>query len=169
MHSAATAIAWEADLLQYLEIWLHGEMSGILSGRYELLWTVAALVVAAYAVADRLTILSLGHDAATALGLGLRGVLVLGLLVVCGVAAVTVATVGIVPFVGLVVPALAARILGDDVRSVLPAVALGGATLVLACDVAGRFVRFPYEVPVGTVLGVFGAVVFLVLVATRRG
>lgn len=167
--AVATAIAWQADLLQYLSIWLNGELSGILAGRYELLWAVAALVALGAAVADRLTILSLGRDAAESLGVGVRAVLLLGLLVVCGVAAVTVVTVGIVPFVGLVVPALASRLVGDDVRTVLPLVALGGATLVLASDLAGRFVRFPYEVPVGTVLGVVGAAVFLLIIVLRRG
>ena len=56
---------------------------------------------------------------------------------------------------------------GDNLRSSLPLVALCGAGFVLLCDVLGRVVRYPYEVPVGTVVGVVGSLVFLVLVLKR--
>ena len=167
--AVATAIAWNADLMQFLETWFSGEMSGILAGRYELLWANAALLAAAVFIADRLTILSLGRDAAEGLGVGFAAMLAAGLGLVCVIAAVTVVTVGIIPFVGLVVPAMASRLIGDNVRTVMPVVALGGAVLVLASDTLGRFIRFPYEVPVGTVLGVVGAFVFLATILTRRG
>ncbi len=162
-----TAIAWRADLLQFQDVWMNGEFSGVLRGRYELLWGAAVMVFAAFWVADRLTVLSLGRDASVGLGLNYERMLQLGLLIVSVIAALTVVIVGIVPFVGLVVPALASRLIGDNVRASLPAVALLGATLVLASDIAGRLIRFPYEIPVGTVLGVFGAAMFLAILAAR--
>jgi iron complex transport system permease protein len=169
--AVGTFIGTQADLLQYIDIWLNGEFSGVMMGRYELLWISGALAVAAYLAADRLTILGLGREAAVGLGLDHGRMMALGLVIVAAVSASTVATVGSIPFVGIVVPNIASRLLGDNLRGTLPVVALGGAILVLACDILGRIVRYPYEVPVGTVFGVLGAGLFLWLLwrAPARG
>jgi len=63
--------------------------------------------------------------------------------------------------VGLVVPNIVSRLFGDNLRATLPLTATSGAALVLACDILGRVVRYPYEIPVGSVFGILGAVVFL--------
>ncbi|MDZ7602418.1 MAG: iron chelate uptake ABC transporter family permease subunit [Hoeflea sp.] len=165
--SLAAAVAWHHDLLQYLDIWMSGEFSGIMQGRYEVLWLIAVALAVVWWVADRLTILSLGHATATGLGLNHRATLQIGLVVVSAVSGLTVATVGALPFVGLVVPAAVSRILGDDVRRAIPMVALGGALLVLMSDIAGRLVRYPYEISAGTVMGVVGAAAFLGLIYNR--
>lgn len=165
----ATGIAWDRDLLQFLSVWMNGEFSAVMQGRYELLWVVGALALVAFWVADRLTILSLGHDAAVGLGLDYRAMLQVGLVIVSLVSGITVVTVGAIPFVGLVVPALVVRYHGEDVGAALPLVAAGGAGLVLVCDIAARLLRYPYEVPVGTVLGVVGAAGFLTVILSRAG
>lgn len=167
--AAVTYSAWNFDLLQYVDIWLNGEFSGVLQGRYEVLWLAALCMFAAWWVADRLTILSLGRDASVGLGIDYQRMLQLGLVIVSVVTAVTVVVVGTVPFVGLVVPALVARFSGDNLRLTIPQVAGVGAGLVLICDLICRIARFPYEIPVGTVLGVVGAVLFLVLLYRRAG
>ena len=79
-------------------------------------------------------------------------------------------TVGAFPFVGLVAPNLVSRWRGDNLRTNLPLIALGGGGLVLAADVIGRVIRYPFEIPAATVFGVFGAGVFLWLLyaAPRR-
>ena len=64
-------------------------------------------------------------------------------------------------------PNLVARIMGDNLRASLPVVALAGAVLVLGCDLAGRLVIHPYEIPAGTILGVLGALLFLWLLHRR--
>jgi iron complex transport system permease protein len=161
--AAETFIAWQADLLQYLGIWMNGEFSGVLAGRYELLWLCGAMAALAYAVADRFTIASLGREASLGLGLNYRRVVALGLTIVAMVTALVVVTVGMIPFVGLVVPNLVSRVMGDNLRRSLPWVAFAGAFLVLACDLAGRLIRYPYEIPVGTVFGVVGSGLFLYL------
>lgn len=165
--AAVTFVAWQADLLQFIEVWTTGEFSGVLRGRYELLWIAAAMVALAWWTADRLTILSLGKDISTGLGLNYRRVLQLGLLIVSVIAALTIVTVGNIPFVGLVVPALVSRLVGDNLRASIPIVAMAGASLVLFCDIVGRLLRYPYEIPVGTVLGVVGALIFLALLLRR--
>lgn len=156
-----TFIAYRLDLIQYLGIWMNGEFSGVLAGRYELLWISGAAALLAYLAADRFTIAGLGRETSLGLGLNHGGVVTLGLLVVSVITALVVTTVGMIPFVGLVVPNIVARVMGDNLRRTLPWVAVTGAGLVLACDIAGRLVRYPYEIPVGTVFGVLGSGLFL--------
>jgi len=163
-----TGIAWQADLLQFQEIWRNGEFSGVLQGRYELLWLAAAMVAVAFWAADRLTLLSLGRDASIGLGLNYEAMVRLGLVIVSVTSALTVVTVGILPFVGLVVPALIARLEGDNVRATIVTVGIGGALLVLAADIIARTIRFPYELPVATVLGIVGAIAFLAILVVRH-
>ncbi|MGE3365697.1 MAG: ABC transporter permease [Rhizobiaceae bacterium] len=167
--SVAIYIAWQTDMLQYLEVWTSGEFSGILRGRYELLWIAAALVAVAWWVADRLSILALGEAASIGLGLNYQRMLQLGLVIVSVVSAVTVVVVGTIPFVGLVAPNIVSRLVGDNFRRSVPWVAATGALLVLTCDIFGRLVRYPYEIPVGTVLGVVGALLFLAMMPRRAG
>lgn len=159
--AAVTFVAWQADLLQYVEVWTKGEFSSVLRGRYELLWITAAMVALAWWIADRLTIVAMGRDVSIGLGLDYRRVVQLGLVMVAVISSLTVVVVGMIPFVGLVVPNLVSRVMGDSLRAALPWVAVTGAALVLACDILGRVIRYPYEIPVGAVLGVVGAALFL--------
>jgi len=165
--AVTTFIAYESDLLQYLGIWMNGEFSGILQGRYELLWASGLVALAAYLYADRFTIAGLGRDAATSLGLNYRQILIIGLSVVALITSFTVITVGMLPFVGLVVPNIVSRFHGDNARRTLPLVALTGGTLVLASDLLGRLLRYPYEIPASTIFGVAGTGVFLWLLFAR--
>ncbi|WP_117190182.1 ABC transporter permease [Rhizobium terrae] len=165
--AAVTFVAWQADLLQYLSIWTNGDFSGVLRGRYELLWLGALMVVFAWFIADRLTIMTLGRDASIGLGIDYRRMLQLGLVIVSVISALSVVIVGVIPFVGLVVPNIVSRLMGDNLRGTLPAVAASGAVLVLGCDILGRLIRHPYEVPVGTVMGCVGGLIFLWLLFRR--
>ncbi|MCP9484097.1 iron chelate uptake ABC transporter family permease subunit [Shimia sp. CNT1-13L.2] len=160
-------IAYQADMLQYLAVWMSGEFSGVLAGRYELLWLAGAMAVLAYFAADQFTIAGLGKSAGVSLGLNYGQVMALGLLTVSMVTALVVVTIGMVPFVGLVVPNIVSRFMGDNLRANLPIVAGLGGILVLASDIIGRVVRFPYEIPAGTIFGVFGATIFLWLLLSR--
>ncbi|MDP2579972.1 iron chelate uptake ABC transporter family permease subunit [Shimia thalassica] len=165
--ASVTFVAYQADLLQYIDIWMNGEFSGVMRGRYELLWIAAAVAVAAYFVADQFAIAGLGKEASLNLGLNYNQIVMLGLVVISIVSALTVVTVGLIPFVGLVVPNIVSRRFGDNLRATMPLTALMGAALVLASDVLGRILRHPFEIPVGTILGILGAGVFLWLLYAR--
>lgn len=166
--SVVTFIGWQTDLMQYVGAWLYsGEFSGVIAGRYELLWIAGIAAGLAWLAADRFAILALGDQVATGLGLFTAAVMRLGLVVVSVVTAMVVTTVGMIPFVGLVVPNLVSRIMGDNLRASLPIVALAGALLVLACDLIGRLVIHPYELPAGLILGILGAGLFLWLLHRR--
>lgn len=163
-----TFIAYRFDLLQSLNSWTTGDFSGVLRGRYELLWLAFFLTIIAYIAADRFTVAGLGEDFTTNLGLNYRRVVTLGLVIVSMVSASVVVTVGMIPFLGLIVPNVVSMFIGDNMRRAVPWVATLGAGLVLACDIVGRVVRFPYEIPIGTMMGVVGSVIFLYLLL-RRG
>lgn len=166
--AGVTYFAYQADLLQYLDVWTNGEFSGVLKGRYETIWIAALTALLAYFAADQFSIVGLGRDRSVNLGLKYEQVILLGLIAISVVTALVVTTTGMIPFVGLVVPNIVSRYFGDNLRQTLPTVALGGATLVLLSDISGRLVRFPFEVPVGTIMGVAGAVVFLWLLYSKQ-
>jgi iron complex transport system permease protein len=167
--AGVTFVAYQADLLQYISIWMNGEFSGVLQGRYELLWIAALVAALSYFAADQFAIVGMGRTASINLGLNYTQVVVIGLLAISIVTALTVVTVGMIPFVGLIVPNMISRLAGDNLRLTLPLTAMLGALLVLISDIGGRLLRYPYEIPVGSVLGVLGAVIFLwLLYAPRR-
>ena len=155
IESVYTFIAYETEMLQLISVWQSGDFSG------ELLWLTGALAVGAYLIADQLTIVGLGETVAVNLGINRNVILWAGLVIVALITSLVVVTVGNIPFIGLVVPNIVSRIMGDKLRAGLPAVALLGAALVLLCDVIGRVIVFPFEIPVATVFGVLGTVLFL--------
>jgi iron complex transport system permease protein len=164
-----TLMAWEYDLVQYVSIWLMaGEFSGAIAGRYETLWIAGIAAAISWFAADRFSILGLGEHTSRGLGLDPAPVLRLGLTIVAIVAAMVVTTVGMIPFLGLVVPNLVSRIMGDDLRRAMPIAATLGATLLLGCDLIGRMVVRPYEIPVGLVMGIVGTTIFLLLLYVPR-
>jgi len=168
IEASATFIAYRYDLLQSLATWTNGDFSGVLRGRYELLWVGFGLAALAYFTADRFTVAGLGEAFTTNLGLDYRRIVAIGLTIVSMVTAASVVTVGTVPFFGLIVANLVAMAAGDNLRRSLPWIALAGAAFLLACDLAGRLIRYPYEIPVGTVVGVLGSAIFLVIILRRE-
>lgn len=166
--AVTTFLAYRFDLLQSMGAWTTGDFSAVLRGRYELLWLSMSLTAAAYFAADRFTVMGMGEAFSSNLGINYRRVVMLGLVIVAMVTACVVVSVGMVPFVGLIVPNVISMALGDRLRRSLPWVALFGAGLVLACDIIGRSVIAPFEIPVGTVLGAIGSAFFLYLVLRRN-
>lgn len=162
-----TFVAYQLDLLQYIDIWMNGEFSGVLKGRYELLWIAAFTALLTYAAADQFAIVGMGETVSVNLGLNYKQVVLFGLIAISIVTALTVVSVGMIPFVGLVVPNIISRRWGDNLRATLFPTALLGAGLVLVSDILARVLRAPFEIPVGTVFGVIGAVVFLWLLYRR--
>lgn len=168
IEAISTYIAYETDSLQVLSIWFSGDFSGILAGRYELLWLTAILAVVVYIMADKLTIAGLGENISTNLGINYKQMTWLALVVVALITSIVVVTVGQVPFIGLVVPNIVSRIAGDRLRQNLPTVVVLGANLVLFCDILGRSVNAPYEVPISTIFGIVGTVIFLYLLIREK-
>ncbi|WP_407926270.1 ABC transporter permease [Corynebacterium hindlerae] len=169
--SVSTFIALETDKLQTLGTWFAGSFTAVLRGQYEVLWIVALVVVAVFLFADRLTVAGLGQDIATNVGLDYNKIILLGTGLVAVATGVVTVVVGNLPFLGLIVPNVVSMFRGDDLRSNLPWVCLLGIGVVTLCDILGRTIIAPFEVPVSLVLGVLGATVFIVLIVRqqRRG
>ena len=167
IESLTLFVAYENEMMQMLDVWQAGDFSGILQGRYELLWLGGIVAALAYVIADQLTIAGLGEAVSVNLGLNRTAVLWAGLIIVALITSLVVVTVGNIPFIGLVVPNIVSRLMGDRLRRSLPAVALIGAGMVLLCDIVSRTVRYPFEIPVSTVFGVLGTVLFLYLLMRK--
>jgi len=165
--SVTTFLAMESDLLQSLGGWESGDFSGVLQGRYELLWLVGALTLAAMLIADRFTVAGMGREFSVNVGLNYHSILLTGMAIVSVISGVVVVVIGVLPFLGLIVPNIISLAMGDNLRRTLPWVALCGGGLVVLCDIVGRLIVWPFEMPVSVILGVIGALVFLWLL-TRR-
>ena len=166
--SVTTFFAYRLDLLQSLGQWSQGSFATVMQGRYEFLWIAAAMVVVAWIAADRFSVIGLGEEFATNLGLNYRRVVAIGMVIIAMITAAVLVTAGMIPFLGLVVPNIVSLIIGDNVRRSIPWVAGLGAVFVLGCDILARVVRFPYEIPLSVIVGMVGAVLFLWLLL-RKG
>lgn len=168
VHSITTFLALYFDLFQAFISWESGDFSSVIQGRYELLWLVGLLTLCACWCADRFTIVGMGREFSTNVGLNYQSTITLGLLIVAIICGVVVVVVGNLPFLGLIVPNITSLILGDNVRKNLPWVCLLGAGIVLLCDIIGRLIYAPFEIPVGTILGVLGAITFMTLILRSK-
>ena len=166
--AVTTFFAYRFELLASLLAWNMGDFSGILRGRYELLWIGLICTGLAYWAADRFTVAGMGKDFTTNLGLNYQRVMVLGISIVSLVSAVVLVSVGSIPFLGLIIPNLVSLMVGDNMRRTVPWVAVMGAGFVLACDILGRIIRAPYEIPISVVVGVIGSMIFLYLLLRTR-
>lgn len=166
--AVSTFVALEHDMLQSLGVWFAGSFTSVQRGTYEPLWIVALVVVAVFYVADRLTVAGLGEEVATNVGVNYDRMILLGTVLIAVATGVVTVVVGNLPFLGLIVPNIVSLTRGDDLRSNLPWVCLVGIAIVTACDLIGRTIIAPFEVPVSLILGVVGALVFVGLILRQR-
>lgn len=159
-----TFLAMEHDLLQSLGGWESGDFSSVMQGRYELLWGVGVITVLAAIIADRFTVSGMGRDFSVNVGLNYRRVQLTGMAMIAIISGVVIVVIGVLPFLGLIVPNIVSMIFGDNLRRTVPWVALLGALLVIGCDIIGRLIIYPFEIPVSALLGVLGAIAFLMLI-----
>lgn len=157
-------IAMYFDKLQSLWASIYaGDFSGVIQGHYELLWLVGLLTLLACWIADSFTVAGMGREFAVNVGLNYRKVMMIGLSVIALITGIVIVVVGLLPLLGLIVPNLISLIMGDNIRKTVPFVCLSGSGLVLMCDIVGRVIIYPFEIPASTILGVIGTIVFLYL------
>lgn len=168
LSSITTFFAYEADLLQNISSWLMGSFTLVISGRYELLYLSVPAVILAYLYANKFTVAGMGEDFAKNLGLSYKWVLNIGLILVAIISTTVVLTVGVIPFLGLIVPNIVSLYLGDNLRKTIPHTAVLGVVFLLICDIIGRIVIHPYEIPVNVTVAVIGSAIFLVMLFRGR-
>ena len=165
----ATMVGLLGNRSQELAFWVAG-------GLRQTGWTQVAVLAAiggvfsilAFAWSGKINVLSLGDEFAC--GLGIRPVrvkmqVVAMLVPLCGVA---VAVAGNIGYIGLFIPHIMRRIIGNDYRVLMPASFVFGAAVLVWADIAARMVMAPYELPVGLFTAIVGVPVFLALVRRER-
>lgn len=166
--SITTFFAYRYDLIQNMSAWLQGNFAIIIKGRYELLYISIPILIIAYLFANRFTVAGMGEEFSVNLGLNYKKVVNIGLIIVALITSVVILTVGMIPFLGLIIPNLVTIYRGDNLRENLPYTALLGAIFVLFCDILGRLIIYPYEIPIGLTVGVIGSGIFLYLLLRRK-
>ena len=109
----------------------------------------------------------MGKDFSKNLGINYNVVLFMGLTIAAMITAGVVVVVGSISYIGLIVPNVVAMFKGDKIRGTLVDTALFGALFVLVCDMIGRVVIFPYELPIELIVGILGSVIFVALLLYR--
>lgn len=161
--SLATFLAYEKDLVQNVSSWLQGNFSLVMKGNYELLYLLLPTGFLLYLLAYAFTIVGLGEDLASSLGVNYQKMRLIGLLLVALSSVLILILVGNIPFLGVVIPNLVAYFYGDHLQKNLGKTALLGSLFLLACDILARLIIFPYELSVSVVVGVIGSGLFLSL------
>ena len=160
-------LAYKYDMTQALSSWLVGHFSLVIRGRYELVYLTLPLVLLAFLFANHFNIVGMGKNFSKNLGVNYNVVLFLGLSIAAMITASIVVVVGSVSYIGLIVPNLVAMFKGDRIRGTLLDTALFGALFVLVCDMIGRTVITPYELPIELIIGVIGSVIFVGMLIYR--
>ena len=133
------------------------------------MWPAIAIgMVLAFFLAPSLDLLALGDEGAHASGVAVSRVRALALLAAVLLTAAGVAVVGVIAFVGLVVPHVVRLVIGPSHRQLLVVSAVGGAVVLLLADTIARLALSPIEIPVGSVTAIVGAPVFFVMLGRAR-
>lgn len=160
-------LAYKYEMTQALSSWQVGHFSLVLRGRYEIVYLVVPLVVLAFVFANHFNIAGMGKDFSKNLGVHYHLILLMGLGIAAMITASVVVVVGSISYIGLIVPNVVAMFKGDKIRGTLADTALFGAVFVLVCDMIGRMVIAPYELPMELVIGILGSVLFIALLLYR--
>lgn len=159
-----TFIAYRYDLVQTMSSWTVANFASVLQGNYEFLYLAIPASILAYFFAAQFSAASIGESFAKNIGLNYQKIVFIGVVLVAVLSSSVVMIVGVIPFLGLIVPNLVSMFVGDNMKKSLPWTAYSGVMLVLACDVLGRVIIFPYEVPISMVVSILGGIVFIHLI-----
>ncbi len=168
--SAATTLLLALSPDQNLRgmlFWLVGDLSFSYSPAQSL-WLLATITVTGLVSARHLNVLARGDLQAAIVGLPVAGFRMMIFAVTALATAISVTTVGVIGFIGLVVPHLIRIVAGSDHRIVLPASALAGGILLVLADTLSRTVLAPRQLPVGALTAAIGVPLFLILMSRSR-
>lgn len=160
-------LAYKYEMTQALSTWLVGHFSMVLRGRYEIVYLVVPMVILAFIFANYFNIVGIGKDFSKNLGVPYNLILFMGLTIAAMITASIVVVVGSISYIGLIVPNIVAMFKGDKIKGTLIDTALFGALFVLICDIIGRVVIAPYELPIELIVGILGSILFVGLLLYR--
>ncbi|MDE7204958.1 MAG: iron ABC transporter permease [Lachnospiraceae bacterium] len=160
----------DTDITVNLTTFMIGSLSGITFDRLK--FPAVAIIVAlllSFSLTKPLNILELGDDIARSLGLNVTSMRLILLVLSSVLSGCVVSYAGLLSFVGLIVPHICRSLFGNDARYLLPCSALLGACFVLLCDILGRVLFAPFELPAGVLLSFIGGPFFLYLLFIKKG
>lgn len=166
--SIATFFGLVFQMTQNIETWFVGSFANVQIGRYEYLWFMVIITIVIYYMADQLTVVGLGEDMATNLGIRYNTIVLIATILIAMTVGIVTSVIGNLPFLGLIVPNIVSMLRGDHLRHNLPWVCLVGMSIVIVCDILSRTINMPFEVPVSMLLGTLGAFVFVIILLKER-
>ncbi|MES5893315.1 iron chelate uptake ABC transporter family permease subunit [Bacillus cereus group sp. RP43] len=162
LHSLSSGIAIYYDLSQDLAFWFAGGVAGVKWEHLKLLVPIILITVVFATVLGRsISLISMGDDVATNLGVKTNRTRILGMIIVVILAGVSVSAVGSIGFLGLVIPHIARKLVGVNYRLIIPMSALLGAMLLVLADLGARTVNPPKELAIGIMVALVGVPFFL--------
>lgn len=163
--SMATIIALLTNKSQNLAFWISGGFRAVTWESVKLLVSVGGITaIVALFLAPKINIVNLGEDVCIGLGQNPTRIRMYTLLLIIPMCAVCVAVAGNIAFVGLIVPHILRKLIGQDYRKLMPLSFLLGATVVIWSDILARLVNQPYETPVGLFTSLVGVPLFIWMV-----
>ncbi|WP_377864935.1 FecCD family ABC transporter permease [Bacillus sp. R86525] len=162
LHSLSSGVAIYYDLSQDLAFWYAGGVAGVKWEHLKFLVPIILItIVFATALGRSISLISMGDDVATNLGVKTNRTRILGMIIVVILAGVSVSAVGSIGFVGLVIPHIARKLVGVNYQLIIPMSALLGAMLLVLADLGARTVNPPKELAIGIMVALVGVPFFL--------
>lgn len=160
----------DSEISVNLTAFMVGSLSGLTSNRLLLpCCCIGAAFFLSLLLARSLNVLGLGDDIAGSLGMRVSLTRLILLLLASMMAGCVVSYAGLLSFIGLIVPHICRQLFGNDARFLLPCSALLGGSFVLLCDLAGRILFAPFELPAGILMAFIGGPFFLYLLLKKKG
>lgn len=170
LSSLGSAIAMYFQVSQSISSWYNTKVHTVNSDLLKIIIPIGVIgIIVAIIIAKDITISSLGEDIAISLGQRINIVKYLSMGAVVLLTATSVALVGKIAFVGLVIPNITRMIVGHDYKYIIPYSLIGGAFFLGLCDLLSRYIAFPFETPIGTVTAIIGVPFFLYMIKTKGG
>ncbi len=170
--AATGVLVYMADdrQLRDLTFWGMGSLAGATWAKIAVGGSlILPVLLAAPLLAPGLNAMAMGEAQAQHVGLRVQRLKRLAMLGTAAAAGISVALAGGIGFVGIVVPHLLRLLAGPDNRIILPAAALLGGALLVAADMLARTLAAPAELPIGVIMSLIGAPVFLWILLRQRG
>lgn len=165
LSAVASLIAYRFDANETLSTIGRGTFNKFTS--FGMLAFVLVPLVLSVMYATKFSVAGMGKDYAKGVGLSYEQVILMGLFIIAVNSSAVALTIGPISFVGLVVPNIVRMIKGDDIKKTILDVMLLGSIFTLLCDILGRIINYPYEIAAGTITGIFGGIIFLMLLFRR--
>lgn len=167
--SLASVVALLGNRSQELAFWIAG-------GFRQAGWTQVFFLliiggffsIASLLLSGKINLICLGDEAATGLGISPEKIKLFTILYLIPICGVCVATAGNIGFIGLFIPHIIRKVIGNDYRTLMPLSFLYGSIILVFADIAARTISAPYELPVGLFTACIGVPVFLLLVRKEK-